>query len=151
MRPHYAVDQGQDEVILEKIQRACASLPEVQAALLFGSRATGRARTDSDIDVALLLDLTHAPNDPSARARRLLGALALELAADRIDLVVLNEAPPALAFQILKYGRVAFERERTFLHRLRVRVYSQHADFEPTERFFREQVKRRALAEARHG
>jgi hypothetical protein len=101
--------------------------------------------------VAVLLDLARTPNDPSARARRLIAALALELAADRIDLVVLNEAPPALAFQILKYGRVAFERERTFLHRLRVRVYAQHSDFEPTERFFREQVKLRALAEARRG
>jgi uncharacterized protein len=145
------VDHGEPDVLLDKIQSACAPLPEVQAALLFGSRATGRARADSDIDVAVLLDLTRTPDDPSARARRLLGALAMELAADRIDLVVLNEAPPALAFQILKYGRVAFERERTFLHRFRVRIYSQHSDFEPTERFFREQVKRRALAEARRG
>jgi uncharacterized protein len=150
-RPHYAVDHGQPDVVLEKIQRALDPLPEVQAALLFGSRATGRARLDSDIDVAVLLDMSAAPTDASDRGRRLLGALALELAADRIDLVVLNEAPPALAFQILKYGRVAFERERSFLHRLRVRVYSQHSDFEPTERFFREQIKRRALAEARRG
>jgi uncharacterized protein len=145
------VEHGPPDVLLDRIQRAVAPLPEVQAALLFGSRAIGRARTDSDIDVAVLLDRTRTPDDPSARTRRLLGALALELAADRIDLVVLNEAPPALAFQILKYGKVAFERERSFLHRLRVRVYSQHSDFEPTERFFREQVKRRALAEVRRG
>ena len=146
------MDLGQpDVVLLDKIQRALAPLPEVQAALLFGSRATGRAKLDSDIDVGVLLDLTCSPNDPSARARRLLGALARELAADRLDLVVLNEAPPALAFQILKYGRVAFERERSFLHRLRVRVYSQHSDREPTERFFRERLKLRALAEAGRG
>jgi hypothetical protein len=139
------------DVLLRKVQRALAPLSEVQAALLFGSHATGRARADSDIDVAVLLDRAQALGEPSERMRRLLGALTGELAADRIDLVELNDAPPALAFQILKYGRVAFERDRVFLHRLRVRVYSQHADFEPTERFFREQIKRRALREAQRG
>jgi hypothetical protein len=72
------------------------------------------------------------------------GALAEEIAADRLDVVILNGAPHALAFQVLKYGVVAFERDARFLHRYRVRTCSAHADYEPVERFFREVTKRRA-------
>lgn len=136
--------------LLEAISRALEPLQEVRAALLFGSQATGRARSDSDIDVAVLLD----PASVSLRTehlRRVLGALSHELASDRLDLVILNDAPPMLAFQILKHGRVAFERDARDLHRLRVRTYSAHADYEHVERFFRAATKARALAGLQRG
>ncbi|HEY6877097.1 MAG TPA: nucleotidyltransferase domain-containing protein [Polyangiales bacterium] len=131
------------------IARALTPLPEVRAALLFGSRARGRARANSDIDVAVLLDPALAPSDARARLVRLLDALNSELAADLVDLVILNDAPPALAFQVLKYGLVAFERDRVDLHRFRVRTYSLHADYEPVERFFREVTQKRVLGGGR--
>jgi uncharacterized protein len=145
------MEQLQRQEVLRRIERSVAPLAEVQAAVLFGSHAKGRARADSDLDIAVLLDLELAPSDASERARRLIGALSQVLAADRVDLVVLNDAPPALSFQVLKHGSVAFERDRVFLHRLRVRVYSAHSDYEPSERFFREQVKRRALGGVTRG
>jgi hypothetical protein len=74
-----------------------------------------------------------------------LGALSGELAADKLDIVVLNHAPPALAFQVLKHGRVALERDPADLLRFRVRVYSAHADYAHVERFFREVTRRRIL------
>jgi uncharacterized protein len=142
---------SEQDRLLEAIAAALRPLDEVRAAILFGSRATGRARTDSDIDVAVLLDPQLAPSQPYERLSRLIRALATELAADRLDIVVLNEAPPALAFQILKYGRVAFERDARDLHRLRVRTYSQHADYQHTERVFREATRRRAARGAARG
>jgi len=129
--------------LLDAIARALSPLDEVQAALLFGSRATGKAGPDSDVDVAVLLS-----QDCSAggvELRRLVGALTDEVAADRLDVVILNGAPHALAFQVLKYGVVAFERDARPLHRFRVRTYGAHADYEPVERFFREVTKRRAM------
>ena len=137
--------------LLDAIARAAASLPEVQAAFLFGSHASGRARADSDVDVAVLLDTCIAPADGHARLRRLLEALTENIAADRLDVVVLNDAPPALAFQVLKHGKPAFERDRTALHRFRVQTYTRHSDFESTERFFREATRRRALTGSRRG
>lgn len=130
------------------IARAAESLPEIQAALLFGSHATGNAREDSDIDVAVLLDPNAAPDGSRARLRRVIDAFAAHIAADRLDLVILNDAPPALAFQVLKHGKVCLERDRTALHRFRLRTYTKHSDFEPVERFFREATRRRALAQA---
>ena len=145
------MDAADRDKVVEAIARALSPLCHVQAAFLFGSRAVGRAREDSDIDVAVLLAGGVADEEPRTRLRTLLEALAAELAADRLDLVILNEAPPALAFQVLKYGVLAMDRDPVPLHRFRVRVYSEHADFEPVERFFREVTRRRALEQARRG
>jgi predicted nucleotidyltransferase len=135
--------------LLDAIARALGPLDDVQAALLFGSRATGKARSDSDVDVAVLLTRERFAEGPDLR--RLVGALTQEIAADRLDVVILNGAPPALAFQVLKYGVVAFERDTLSLHRFRVRTYGAHADYEPVERFFREVTKRRALGGVSRG
>lgn len=137
--------------LLEAISRAVSPLAEVRAALLFGSRATGTARSDSDIDIALLLDEAAPSAASNERLRFLIGALSRELAADRLDLVILNDAPPALAFRVLKDGLLAFERDPADLHRFRVRTYRLHADYAPVERFFREATRRRALAGAGRG
>jgi predicted nucleotidyltransferase len=138
--------------ILEAIRRALDPVNEVRAALLFGSQATDSARPDSDIDVAVLLAADSSKQLTETEiVRRLLGALSCELAADRLDLVILNSAPPALAFQALKHGRVALERDPRDLHRFRVRTYSAHADYEHVERLFRAVTKQRALAGLQRG
>lgn len=145
------MSQDDDARLPQAISEALSPLPEVRAALLFGSRATGRARPDSDVDVAVLLDLGLAPADAKGRLRRLYGALGTRLATDRVDLVILNDAPPALAFQVLKHGVVVFERDRRDLVRLRVRTYAAHADRAHVERLFREATRERLLAAAGEG
>jgi predicted nucleotidyltransferase len=110
---------------------------------LFGSRATGKAKPASDIDVAILLDETPTSNRKDV-LMSLFAALGQELRSDRLDVVLLNDAPPKLAFHALKDGRVAFERAPEHLHRFRVATYSRHADYEPVERFFRARTKARA-------
>jgi predicted nucleotidyltransferase len=140
------MEERNAETLQRAVASAAESLPEIQAAFLFGSQASGRARADSDIDVAILIDRDSAGVDARGQLRRVIAALAAHLAADRLDVVILNDAPPALAFQVLKGGKLAFERDRTALHRFRVRTYARHSDFEPTERFFRAATRRRALA-----
>lgn len=137
--------------LVDAIQRALASSGEVEAALLFGSHATGRARVDSDIDVAVLLKTAPTSSTRKQILMSLASALGRELRADRVDLVLLNDAPPKLAFHVLKHGIVAFVRDPVVLHRFRVATYSRHADYEPVERFFRRVTKERALAEAKRG
>lgn len=44
---------GLDETTIEKLTAAFATNPKVDKALLFGSRAKGNWREDSDIDIAL--------------------------------------------------------------------------------------------------
>ena len=139
------------EELVHAVAGALEPVGAVRAALLFGSQATGAAHADSDIDVAVLLD--HAPEGPkrSRVLRTVIEALGTTLRADRLDVVILNDAPPMLAFHALRDGRVALCRDPVELHRFRVRTWSRHADYEPVERFFREAVKRRALLGGAHG
>jgi predicted nucleotidyltransferase len=57
--------EGERRVDLELALRAIAADPTVQALVLFGSRATGTARPDSDLD---LLVVEHTPQlEPEAK------------------------------------------------------------------------------------
>ena len=132
--------------LVAAIARAVAPLDEVQAAVLFGSQATGRATVESDIDVGVLLDRRPKSVERKEILRTLITALADQLRADRLDIVILNDAPPKLAFHVLKSGVVAYQRDPVPLHRFRVATYRHHCDYEPTERFFRRVTKARALA-----
>lgn len=71
---------------------------EIVFALLFGSRAGGRPRPDSDWDVALFL---HDSLDETARFRILRELSASLVPAVAVDLVVLNDAPPMLGHRAL--------------------------------------------------
>ncbi len=87
-------------------------LTEVKAAYLFGSHANDRARPDSDIDVAVLFGAAPAPDERKAKLGQLIEALGRELNAAALDVVILDDAPPKLAFHVLKHGRIVFERGR---------------------------------------
>ncbi len=96
--------------ILEKDKR-------VKFAYLFGSRARGQAGPLSDTDVAVYLDRRVKPGDYRLK---LMEKLAKFLKNDNLDLVVLNQAPPLLRHEIIKYGlllkddasrRIPFEAE----------------------------------------
>ena len=81
----------------------------VVLAYLFGSRARGTAREDSDYDFAVLL-----PRDDVDVVEEV--ALALELAEelgvppDKVDVVVLNKADPGLVARVLREGKLLYAR-----------------------------------------
>jgi predicted nucleotidyltransferase len=103
------------------------------SACLFGSHAAGRAHRESDIDVAVLLDRNAFP---AATARfeehlRLSTLLGEALGTSRIDLVVLNDAPPLLGRHVVTAGERIFcadpELDHAFVRDVQVRA----ADLEP--------------------
>ncbi len=132
------------------LRAALDPISEVAAGLLFGSWATGRNRPDSDVDLAVLLDPPPSDADRYEQTRRLLIALGGHVAVERLDLVLLCDAPPALAFQVLKDGKVILCRDPVVLHRFRVDTYRRHADYEPVQRLFRRATRARALGESAH-
>lgn len=116
--------------------------PDVLVAYLFGSRARGSARPDSDVDVAVLLA-------ESADARR----RGMELRAalgDSVDLVILNEAPVALAYRVLRDGVVLVCRDERARTTHWVRTVDHYLDTEPMRRMLEEGTRRR-LREGRFG
>lgn len=119
-----------DEEILSRIRDALkAHERAIACAYLFGSRARGDFRPDSDLDVAVLFDET-----PPAT----LNGLGLDLAAaleesirTKVDLVVLNRAPPDLVHRILRDATLVFEANRSARVQFEVRTRAEYFDLLP--------------------
>ncbi|HYN22037.1 MAG TPA: nucleotidyltransferase domain-containing protein [Thermoanaerobaculia bacterium] len=112
-----------DREILSRVE----SIPGIAALLVFGSRAAGTPRPDSDLDVAVI----PAVDDPTSR-RKLQTSLAVALAElapeGRVDVVLLDESPELLRQRIFETGRLLLCRDRVALRDLRVRTMREHAD-----------------------
>jgi predicted nucleotidyltransferase len=85
------------------LRAVLARFPDIDAAYLFGSHADGRARLDSDIDIALL-------GDALERIRiELLAALAAAH-VERVDVVIFERASLLLRFEALRRNRLLYRR-----------------------------------------
>ena len=113
-----------------------AAQSDIVAAYLFGSRATGRAREESDVDVAVLLD----EKDSVARFERRLRLMTevSDVCGREADVIVLNDAPPILQHQVLKHGRLLYERDRRARVEFEVRAGQIYGDLKPMHDFFTE-------------
>ena len=112
---------------LATIQSRLAADPAVLFATLFGSRASGAPRADSDWDLAVFLDPSLDGLSRSAKRAQLIAALEPEY---RVDLVVLNDAPPLVAHRAL-LGERLFVRDRSayvrfFVHTLALAFDESH-------------------------
>lgn len=97
---------------IEAIRRVLDSREDVRLAYVFGSVARERARSTSDLDVAILF----ADEAPPGTLDLLTEDLE-DASGRRVDLVDLAQAPPLLAHQIISKGtclvcRRAAERAR---------------------------------------
>jgi predicted nucleotidyltransferase len=94
-----------------RLTRALAPRGEVLEAYLFGSRATGRAQPHSDIDVAVYVDARRAAEGGYGYAADLTAHLMAALGSNKIDVVILNRAPPVLYHRVLRDGRRILSRD----------------------------------------
>ena len=102
---------------------------QVAAVYLFGSVVSGRARSDSDVDVGVLL---------SSRPAATFDGLGLGMEDDltkwlgrEVDLALLNDAPPDLAIRVLRGGKLLLEYDRSARIRFEVRTRNEYFDLEP--------------------
>lgn len=85
----------------------------VTLAYLFGSQAEGKAGPLSDVDVAVLLGPQVEREQWFQVQLDLIGALTCMFHRNDVDVVVLNEATPLLAYQIIRHGQIIYEDEAT--------------------------------------
>ena len=118
--------------ITRAVSRCVAKRPEIQAAYVFGSVASGRARADSDVDVAVLIDRRVPPGRILKYRLKLMADLGTALHRSDVDVVILNEASPLLAHRVLSQGTLVFERSASARVRFQTKTAGLYLDLIPT-------------------
>jgi predicted nucleotidyltransferase len=114
-----------------RLGAALAKRPEVLDAYLFGSHARGEAHTHSDVDVAVYVDPAIGVESGFGYAAELTSALMTALATNRIDVVLLNTAPPLLYHRVLRDGVRVLSRELAASTTREGMALSRYCDFVP--------------------
>lgn len=120
--------------ILARLREVAADVFDgepVLFAYLYGSRATGRDRAGSDVDVAVYVDDTVANDDRLALSLRLAGRIEAQAGVAPVEaLLVLNDAPLALAGRVLHDRQLLHTRDEPTRIRFESRTFRQFHDFE---------------------
>lgn len=130
---------------MEALQRVLADDPRVAYALLFGSAARGDTHEGSDLDVAVAFRAdvvadTHALGE-------LVSALEGAAGGRRIDLLLIEEAPPPVAYRAFRDGIILVENDHRAFAARKARAILEYLDFRPVE----ELAARGVLSAAAHG
>lgn len=114
---------------IELIQDVADKNKDISIVWLYGSRATGDASEHSDFDIAIAFNNFNLSNiEKYLRPNELAidWASTLDLPADKISIVDINQAPAYLAYNIVEYGNVIYQTQSSRLYREENRIYSQY-------------------------
>jgi len=111
----------------EKIKELLGRETHVELAYFFGSAARGELGELSDVDVAIYLDESLSSKERFKLQLRLMGELASVLQTNKVDLVVMNDAPLLLNYNIIKHGKLVKSDGRTKV-RVESSILSRYLD-----------------------
>ncbi len=130
------------DALVEAAGALAEAHPGVEAVYLFGSRARGKARPGSDLDLAVLLAAGYPPGHPPKVGRgRAPERLLLQQDLARfvedwlglpVDVVVLHpDLPPGLLFDIFRVETILFARDPDRAHLVACRARAEYRDLLP--------------------
>ena len=102
-------------------------MPEVKAIYLYRSRATGRAVRFSDLDLCVVT---------AQRIRQKIKTDIASLSDDCFDVTLFWDIPVAMRYNVLKEGRLLFQRDKKYTENIRMRTLTEYLDFKPVIRRF---------------
>ena len=108
-----------------------AKLDRIAAAWVFGSCARGDARSDSDLDVAVLLRHPEMPGDTAALSE-LAARLERFSPAGRVDVVILGPQGPVFRHRILVEGVLVHDSDSAARLEFEERTTCDYLDWKPT-------------------
>ncbi|WP_440954994.1 type VII toxin-antitoxin system MntA family adenylyltransferase antitoxin [Methanosarcina sp. Mfa9] len=115
------------EELEHKLSEFFSGVDSVTVAYLFGSVVRREANGLSDIDIAVLFDENIIEKEAFDLQMELIGELGLLLKTNNIDLVVLNESPLLLSYNVIRDGIIlkSDERKRVLFE---TRIMSKYLD-----------------------
>jgi uncharacterized protein len=151
MREEYPPVRDSAAVAADAAFRAIASLlrvqpREVECAYVFGSRSRGEAGPLSDLDLGILVQELLSPQGRLEVAAALIEEIE-RLTHEPVDIVILNDAPPALRYRAVRDGVLLFARADQVRVAFECRAIREFLDFQPVL----ERYDRVLLARARAG
>jgi len=124
------MDRALDDVLAD-LREALEPRPEVLEAYLFGSTARGDRQEHSDVDVAVYVDRDAAAPGSFGYTAEVGADLMRALGTNRVDVVVLNDAPPLLYGRVLRDGQRILSRDLMATTRREGQALSRYCDFVP--------------------
>jgi len=98
---------------------------DIDAIYLFGSRATGKIKPTSDMDVCVI-----AKKDIPKEAKEAI----LSNSSKKIDMVMFWDLPYTIRYRILKEGKPLYVKDRLTLQRIKADTLRSYLDFRPVIR-----------------
>jgi len=124
--------RGKNIVLTEehkkRLQNFFKGIKEVILVYIFGSQVKGEFSSLSDVDIALYLDERLDKKERFSLRLRLIVKVCSILGCKRVDLVILNDAPLRLYYNIIKEGIILYcKDELKRIHR-EVKIMSKYLD-----------------------
>ena len=129
--------------ISEKLAKYFDEHEEILFAILFGSIAKGTANKMSDIDIAVMVNSDFNKPFPFGYQAELITDLMQVLKRDDVDVVILNKAPIALKYQVLRYGKFIYIRDKQARIKFQVDTINQYEDYKVLFRVHEEAMHKR--------
>ena len=121
---------------IKRIIHYFKALDEVSALYIFGSYPKERKTKESDIDIAVLIDASKLKTKDFEHLKNKYYAASPKFSLRFIDIVILNTAPPFLKYQVLKTGKVLFDKNKKLRVRFTTNTIIEYLDFKYIEDIF---------------
>lgn len=126
----------------QKLREFFSKIEGVTLAYLFGSTVRGEANYLSDIDIAVLFDDTLLQKEAFDLQLELISELTGLLKTNNIDLVVLNDSPLLLTYNIIRDG-IILKSDEPLRVKFETKIMSRYLDERyHIERHAKESLKR---------
>jgi predicted nucleotidyltransferase len=116
---------------IPKLKAYFSTRSQFVLAYVFGSQAQGRAHRRSDLDVAVLLADEPADEECTEQRLEVIGDLMRLLATNEVDVLILNQSPLVMRYQVIRKGALIYYRQRQEAINFRVETLNLYFDFKP--------------------
>ena len=100
----------------------------IKLTYLFGSVANGKEGKLSDVDIAVLLDDSLSKKERFDLQLKLIGDLSAILKTNNLDLIIMNDAPLSLRYEIIKANYPLFIRNEAERIDFEAKILSAYLD-----------------------